>query len=359
MLFPVKDKNTFETAFGVPSLVGFRSRIGEPMWELQTTAPVCGFCFRHRRGIDQLMSGLRTLLLLCFLPLFGAAMWVHPEISTSEDQSTVIVNDAPEQEVIVIGKSVIVNKRAKGVLAIGGDIVVEGRVEGDVATVGGNVIQKENAYIGGDIIVFGGSYKPESQTPLRSEGKETVMFGVFEDELREFGKNPSQIFSPNFSVSFVAQRLMLALFWFVITIVMTTLAPGAVGRAVARIHISPLKVAGLGAAAFLSIMALIVGGALIAPNYLGATLALMGMLLLLLGYVFGRVSLQVSLGKLVQKHLLSEHNRSETVAILIGVILWTVLLSLPYLWVIALFTVFTLGMGLVLTGRSGPKWQNP
>lgn len=302
--------------------------------------------------------GKRLLLLLAF-SLFSVAVSATPEISTSEDQTTVIVNDAPDQEVIVIGKSVIVNKRAKGVLAIGGDIVVEGRVEGDVATVGGNIIQKENAYIGGDIIVFGGAYKPESQTPLREPGKETVMFGVFEEELRSFGQNPAQIFSPELTLTFVAQRLVVALFWFVISIVMTTLAPGAVGRAVARVHLSPLKVAGIGAGAFLLVMVLIIGGALIAPNYLGATLALMGMLVLLLGYVFGRVSLQVSLGKLVQKHFLSEHNRSETLAILIGVLLWTLLLSLPYVWLIALFAIFTVGIGLVLTGRSTPRWQNP
>lgn len=334
MLFPFKDKYALECAFGVPTSVGNRPRRGRPKLARRT-----------------------LLFLLCVFPIVGLA--AHPEISTSEDNSTVIVNDAPDQEVIVIGKGVIVYKRAKGVLAIGGDIIVEGRVEGDVATVGGNVIQRKDAYIGGDIIVVGGSYKPESDTPLRAPGKETVMFGVFEDELREFGKNPSQIFSPTFSLAFVAQRLVLALFWFVISIVMTTLAPGAVGRAVARIHLSPLKVTGLGAGGFMLIMGLVIGGAVIAPNYLGATLALMGVLLLLLGYVFGRVSLQVSLGKLVQKHFLSEHNRSETLAILIGVLLWTILLSLPYVWLLALFMVFAVGLGLVLTGRSSPKWQNP
>lgn len=258
---------------------------------------------------------------------------------------------------IVIGKSVIVKTRAKSALAIGGDVIVEGRVEGDVGTIGGNVIQKENAYVGGDVIVFGGSYKPESQNPFREPGKETVMFGVFEEELRNFGQNPSQIFSPSFSLGFLAQRLVLALFWFVITIVVTTIAPGAVSRAVARIHLSWLKICALGAAAFLFVTSAIICGALVLPNYLGATLGLMGMLLLLLGYVFGRVSLQVSIGKLFQKHILSENNRSETLATLIGVMFWTLLLSLPYIWLIALFTVFTFGIGLILTARSPAKWQ--
>jgi len=42
-----------------------------------------------------------------------------------------------------------------------------------------------------------------------------------------------------------------------------------------------------------------------------------------------------------------------------GVLFWTLLLSLPYVWLIALFTILTVGVGLVLTGRSTPKWQNP
>lgn len=304
-------------------------------------------------GLLRLIAAAIALHLLCLFVL------AHPEISTSEDQTTVIVNDAPEQEVYVIGKSVIVNKAAKGVLAVGGDVIVEGRVEGDVATIGGNVIQKEKAYIGGDIIVFGGSYKPESQAPLRESGKETVMFGVFEEELRQFGQNPAQALSPTISVSFFAQRLILALFWFVISIVMTTIAPGAIGRAVARLQLSPLKVYALGGAAFVAIMGFIIGGAVALPNYLSATLALMGILILMLGYVFGRVALQVSLGKLIQKHILSDKNRSETLAILIGVLLWTLLLSLPYVWVVALFSVFAAGIGLVLTGRAVPRWQNP
>ncbi len=304
------------------------------------------------------VSRTRLFILLGIVQIFSVGVFAAPEISTSEDQKTVIVNDAPEQEIIVIGKSVIVNKRAKGVLAIGGDIIVEGRVEGDVATIGGNVIQKENAYIGGDIIVFGGAYKPESESPLREAGKETVMFGVFEEELRNFGQNPAQILSPDFSVSFLAQRLVIALFWFVISMIMTTIAPGAVSRAVTRIHLYSLRVGALGAAVFLIITGCIVGGTLVLPNYLSATLALMGMLLLLLGYVFGRVALQVSLGKLVQKHFLSDNNRSETLAILIGVLLWTLLLSLPYVWIIALFAIFAVGIGLVLTGRTTAKWQN-
>lgn len=297
------------------------------------------------------------LVLTCLVTAFAVVTFAHPEISTSDDETTVIVGDAPEQEVYVFGKSVLVRKQAKGVLAVGGDVTIEGRIEGDVATIGGNVIQKDGAYIGGDIIVFGGAYKPESQNPLRAPGKETVMFGVFEEELRNLAQNPSQLLTPSVTWSFVAQRLVVALFWFVVSLVMTTLAPGAVSRAVARIQLSSLKVCAFGAAAFIFVAVAIIASALVLPDFLGATLGLMGIIVLLLGYLFGRVALQVSLGKMVQKYLLSEANRSETLATLIGVLLWTFLLSLPYIWIIALFTVFAVGIGLILTARSSRPWQ--
>lgn len=314
--------------------------------------PKVSGCFRQPLFYALLLLGLVQVL-------SPSALALDPEITLSEDQTTLIVNDAPEQDVIAIGKSVTVNKRAKSILALGGDIVVEGRVEGDVATVGGNIIQKKDAYVGGNVIVFGGAYKPERETPLREPGRETVVVGMFEDELRTFAQNPSEIFAPRMSLSFVAQRLLVALFWFVLSLVITTLAPGAVGRAVARINLSFLKVTALGAAAFLTAMAIIIGGVLVLPDYLSVMLGLMGTVLLLLGYMFGRVALQVSAGKLFQKHLLAEHNRSETLALLIGVLVWTVLLSLPYVWPIALFAVFTVGIGLVLTGRSNPAWKTP
>ena len=85
----------------------------------------------------------------------------------------------------------------------------------------------------------------------------------------------------------------------------------------------------------------------------------MGALFLVLGYVFGRVTLQVAIGKMIQRQFLSETNRSETLAVLIGVLAWTALLSLPYLWLIALFAVFSFGIGLVVTGRTPKTWQNP
>lgn len=296
--------------------------------------------------------------LACLLCSAAAVVLANTEISTSEDDKTVTVQDAPDQEVYVFGKSVIVKKRAKGVLAIGGDIYVEGDVDDYVATIGGNVIQKEGGSVGGDVIVIGGSYKPESQNPARGAGKQTIVIAVFEEQFRDIAQNPSHLIAPSITWAFVAQRLLLALFWFIISIIATTVAPGAVGRAVARLNLFPLKILAYGSLAFVLTMVAIVGSATVLPDYLSITVSLMGIALLFFGSVFGRVALQVSYGKMIQKHFLSEKNRSETLSTLLGVLFWTLLLSIPYLWLIALFVVFAAGIGLILTARSPAGWKN-
>jgi hypothetical protein len=88
------------------------------------------------------------------------------------------------------------------------------------------------------------------------------------------------------------------------------------------------------------------------PNYLSAIFGLMAFVLLMLAYVFGRVAMQVSVGKILQKQFVGERSRSETLAIFIGVFVWTLLLSIPYVWTFALIALFAAGIGLVLTGRA-------
>jgi hypothetical protein len=307
---------------------------------------------------DQGFSQWRLVLAILVLGLAQIALFAQaPPPAAAIDEKTTVIDDAPDMEVLSFGKSVIVKKRAKSAFAFGGDVTIEGQVEGDVAVLGGSLIQKENASIGGDVIVIGGSYRPEGQNPLRGEGKQTVMFGMFEEEIRELAARPSQIFSPTFSLAFLAQRLISVLFWFIVSLGLTTLAPGAVGRAITRFQLSTTKVVALGFSAFMITLVSVLLSLSYLPGYINAIFGLMVFVLMSLAYVFGRVTLQVSAGKLIQKYFFSEKNRSETLAILIGVVFWTILLSLPYLWMFGVFALFWAGIGLVLTARSSNGWS--
>jgi hypothetical protein len=250
-----------------------------------------------------------------------------------------------------------VRKQAKGVLSFGGDVIVEGKVYGDVASFGGSVIQREGAYIGGDVFSVGGVYKPESAVPLREPERETIMFAGYEAEIRDLTQNPASLISPTLSPAFFAQRLFSILFWFVVSFGLATIAPGAVSRAIARFQLSTIKVVAIGAAAFMVTTIVVIASAYILPNHLGVIVGLMTLVLLMLAYVFGRVALHLSLGKLIQKYTFGEGSKSETLSILLGVIAWTLLLSIPYVWTLALFVLFSAGIGLVLTARSQGNWH--
>jgi hypothetical protein len=272
-------------------------------------------------------------------------------------ENVLIVDQVQDAEIFAFGKTVIVKNQAKGVLAFGGDVIVEGRIEGDVATIGGSIIQKENGYIGGDVIIFGGTYRHEAKEPLRAAGKQTIMYAGYEEELRGMMQNPAEIFSPDFSWSFLAQRILSVLFWFLISLALTTIAPGAVSRAVARFQLSSLKIAAIGVGGGLAATFGVLASLAFLPNYVGTIIGLMAFVILILAYVFGRVTLQVSLGKWLQKRFLRDYGQSESVAILLGALVLTVLLSIPYVWVLTVFAVWVSSLGIVLTARSSNNWQ--
>jgi hypothetical protein len=300
---------------------------------------------------------LRRIVAGFFLALLLSVSFYAQTNLSYPDENTLVVEDAKEMEIYSFGKTVIVKKEAKGVLAFGGDIIVEGRVEGDVATIGGTIYQREGAFIGGGVITFGGAYKHDAAEPLRNPGKETIVFAGYENELREMMQNPSQIFAPQFSWSFLAQRLLSVLFWFVLSLGLTTIAPGAISRAVARFQLSTLKIIGCGVLALLVSTFGVVTALKFLPDYAGAIIGLMTFLVLVMSYVFGRVSLQVSAGKWLQKLFVPEKRHSESLAILLGALFFTVLLSLPYVWPLTVFFLWAASLGLVLTARSTPGWQ--
>lgn len=290
---------------------------------------------------------------------FGLFISINAQESSgiSLNNHTLIVDVAHDGEIYAFGKNVIIKKEVKGVFAFGGNVVIEGRVAGDAATLGGSIIQKQNAFIGGDVVVVGGTYTYEDKQPLRAEGKETIMFASYEEELRDLAQNPVKLFSPELSWKFLVHRLLSILFWFVVSIALTTIAPGAISRSVARFQLSTLKIVAIGCLGFLMTTFGIIVGLKFLPNYLSAVVGVMAFALVLLAYVFGRVALQVSVGKLLLKKFSPQTQNSETLAVFIGTVFWTTLLTLPYFWMFALFMLFVSSLGIVLTARAKNSWQ--
>jgi hypothetical protein len=274
------------------------------------------------------------------------------------ERAAVVVEGTKSGDVIVFRKSVVVRGSVQqGVISIGGDVIVEGRVEGDVASIGGDVIQRKGAYIGGDVMVLGGLYQPDAGAEKRNPKSATIMYTGFEQELREILHDPASILTPRFSAGYVGQRLLAVLFWFIVSLALTAATPGAVSRAAARLQLTSVRVALIGFVSALIIFFGVPVAVNLLPSVIGVLLGVMSVLLLVMAYLFGRVIIHAATGRWLERRILPEGKRSETVALLIGAFFWTLMLSLPYIWPAVVAGLLITSLGLALTARYRIGWR--
>lgn len=301
---------------------------------------------------------IQWLLSLSFL--FCLAIIAHantPAETTVNDKPPLVIEGINESDVFGMGQSVIIKGTVKkGAMSFGGDVIVEGTVEGDVATIGGSIWQKDGSHIGGDVIVLGGAYHHGKSAPGRSETSKTIMFAGYEQELRNLMRDPTTIVTPHFSASYMGQRVLAILFWFVISLAVTAVTPNSIGRAVARLQLSKMRVAVVGIlAALVSTFGVVYG-----LHYLPTAVSVLGSLLVLvlifLSYLFGRVVIHAATGRWIQKRFLPNGRHSESAALFIGVAFWTIALSLPYIWPLVVGILMAASLGISLTARHRQNW---
>lgn len=296
-----------------------------------------------------------------FFALLVATIATHAQSSTNliaDDKAPLVVEGNSEGDVFGMGRSVEVRGTVqKGVISFGGDVIVYGRVEGDVAAIGGSVIQREGSYIGGDVLVFGGAYHHGKAAPGRRVESTTIMYAGYEQELREMMRNPVSLLTPQWSASYMGQRLLAVLFWFIVSLALTAVTPGAVGRGAARLQLTNVRVAVIGCLGAVVSTFGVVACMHLLPTPLGVIIGIMALLLLLLTYTFGRVVIHAATGRWLQKRFLPEGKRSESIALLMGAGFWSLLLSLPYIWPFVVGGLLVTSLGLTLTARYRTDWK--
>ena len=289
-------------------------------------------------------------------PAQTASQALHQALANRANE--MVVEGEQAGDVFGVGRSVRVRGTVRqGVMAFGGDVIVEGRVEGDVASVGGSVSQAEGSYIGGDVMVLGGAYHHGKSAPGRNPASKTIMFAGYEEELRGLVHDPAQLLRPNFSLGFFGLRLLAVLFWFVVSLALTAVTPGSVGRAAARLQLTSLRVALIGLLGALVLVPGVVVSLHFLPPVLGLLVGFTALILLLLSYLFGRVVIHAATGRWLQRALLREESRSESVALLLGAAFWAVALVLPYVWPVVVAGLVVTSLGLALTARYRVSWK--
>ena len=291
-------------------------------------------------------------LLAWVLLLVGVA-----SAQNATDEKMMVISGTYKGPVVAVGSSVKITGTAPEAVSLGGDVIVEGIVEGDVAAIGGSVIQRPGSRIGGDVMVLGGSYRPEDTVPNRKPGAVTMMYAGYEQELREMMRNPTGIFSPRFTPTYLGTRLLVVLFWFLVALGFTAAMPNTISRGVARLQLTSIRVALIGLVG----VVVVFGGVLLClrvmPEPISVVVGLLALMLWLVAGLFGRVILYAATGRWIQRKYAHLGKNSEAVALLLGTSFWVLLTSLPYIWPFMATFILIISFGLALTARYKPGWN--
>jgi hypothetical protein len=292
-------------------------------------------------------------MLVWVLLLFGVAS----AQSSGSDEKVVLIDGVNEGTVFGLGNSVRITGTVKqGAMSFGGDVIVEGVVEGDVATIGGSVIQKAGSRIGGDVIVLGGAYRADDAPAHRRPEAMTMMYAGYQQELRDMMRNPTGLFTPRWTPSYLGTRLLVVLFWFLVAMGFTAAMPGTISRGVARLQLTSLRVAVIGLIGVVVLFGVVLLCLWVMPEPIRVLVGLLALLLWLVASLFGRVILYAATGRWLQRKYFPIGKNSEAVALLLGTGFWVLLTSLPYVWPFMATFILIISFGLALTARYRVGW---
>lgn len=269
-------------------------------------------------------------------------------------------NDEIQEDLVVVGRSVeIVGHVRGGVLALGGDINVTGTVDGDTAAIGGSIFQSDGSHISGDVLIVGGEYEHSGSKECRGNGETVVLAGTGR-ALREFFANPTrELLIPHFSRSYLGWRIAAALSSFLLALVLVAIAPGPIGRASERLAADPLKIAAIGLVGTIAGILLVSLTLVVLPSPFSAVVSGALLLLLVVVQLFGRVVAYFLVGRWLQRRLFGHRSRSQTTALLLGVLALAFLGSLPVIGALLVFATFILSVGIILTAPGSSRLTRP
>jgi hypothetical protein len=295
-------------------------------------------------------------LFVWVLLLVGAATAVSAQ---SAEEKITVVDGTYEGTAFGVGSSLRITGRVtKGAISFGVELIVEGVDEGDVATIGGSVIQKPGSRIGGDVIVVGGTYRADDATAQRRPEAMTMMYAGYQQELRDMMRNPTGLFSPDWTPTYFGTRLLVVLFWFLVSLGFTFAMPGTISRGIARLQLTSLRVAAIGLIAVVVLYGFVILCLLIMPEPVRVLVGLMAIVLSLVAALFGRVILYAATGRWIQRKYAAFGKNSEAVALLLGTSFWVLLTSLPYVWPFMATFILIISFGLALTARYRVGWSH-
>ncbi len=252
---------------------------------------------------------------------------------------TVKKGDVVCGDLTLFGGEAIIHGEVDGdVIAFGGNVVVDGTITGDITVYGGNLASRPGTSIDGDIRICGGHWVETVNVTLHGSvidcatGIQTVI-----------ANSTGTVF-----------RFWSVLIWSIIGALLTLFLPEHVVIVRATIKNKARRSFMLGLLSLL--LAPIILTVLIAL-IVSLPLAIFLVIVLGIGWVLGTVAIGRMVGEYIL-HLCAPQQNNALLQVVLGLVVLTLISSLPYIgWIVSIGGGM-LGLGAVLLSRFGTRFYN-
>jgi hypothetical protein len=236
------------------------------------------------------------------------------------------------------GKAVINGEVDGDLIAFGGNVVVDGRITGDITAYGGNLTLLPHASIDGDIRICGGHWAENASVTLHGSVIDCAT-GI----QAVIANSTGAIF-----------RFWSVLIWSIVGSLLTLFLPEHVMVVRTTIKNKARRSFVLG---LLSLLLVPIILTVLIALIVSLPLAIFLVIVLGSAWVLGTVAIGRMVGEYILRLCALQHS-NPLVQVVLGLVVLTLISSLPYIgWVVSI-GLGTLGLGAVLLSRFGTRFYN-
>jgi hypothetical protein len=284
------------------------------------------------------LTFILVFLISGFLPL-------QSQESFTMGKNITVEEDEVQNTIISFGGNVLVKGKIKqSVVAFGGTVTVSGEV-GDLVGFGTHIRLKSSAVVKGDVASLGGTLKKEYGSTVEGD---TINFETPEDitKLLPMGLKGSLI------PLFLFLKLISVFIWFLLALMVTAFFPRQISFASSQIRKSFWPVFSTGLLSIIIFSGLVIFAALLCLVLIGIPILLCLIILGIIIKIFGRIVLFFFFGESLM-NAFGKKNSSPILIVIVGVILVSIIMFIPFFGFLVSFCLSIMGWGVVIRTKFG------
>ena len=279
----------------------------------------------------------KKILVFALLAVFIYSIGFTSDKNRSEPK---IYSENVTKNILSFGKDIIVNGNVeRSLIKIGGSLKLNGKVNRDVVCISSEVELGKDFFIGGDLIVIGGSLKGKNENNVKGDIHNINL------SIKKIDSSLTSIALNSKTLNLI--RLVFLIISLILSLIIFGLVPIKIKKAEELFSDNILRIGSLGILSLLTFIILFLVSIILSFIYIGIPLLLLILLFFIGLFIFGRTILYYSIGQwLINKLDLSIF--SPAIFILFGVIIYGILSFIPIAGFILLkvLALFELGIGV-------------